>query len=666
MGNIIEEPKEQEEQGKTPALDNFGRDITELARQGKIDPIIGREDEIERVCQTLSRRRKNNPILVGVPGCGKSAIVSGIALRIVNKEVSRVLYNKRVIELDMGAIVAGTKYRGQFEERMKAIIEDVKGNRDIILFIDEIHTMVGAGSASGSLDAANLMKPALANGELQCIGATTLKEYKEHIEKDPALTRRFQKVLVEPTTIGETLEILHSLKSIYEDYHSVEFSDEAVEACVKLSDRYITDRFFPDKAIDIMDETGARIHMKNIHVPTSVSHLEDFIKDLKKRKDEVVKKQDYEEAGKLRDLTFETNDKLEIEIEKWEKESKQKKIKVTEDHVAKVIAISTGIPVDRISSSETKKLLKLDQELMKVIIGQDEAIKSVVKSIRRSRIGLKDKNKPVGVFMFCGKSGTGKSLTVKELSKQMFGHKDSLIRLDMTEYKESNSVTKIIGSAPGYVGYDEHNGLTEKVRHKPYSIILLDEIEKAHKDVWDIFLQLFDEGHMTDSQGTKVDFKNCIIIMTSNIGTREIQQFGSGIGFDSDVKSKSEGSSDKYKIMKSLEKEFKPEFINRIDDIIIFNSLTKDDLIKIVDLELDQVKERIQELEYTLSLDKKSKEFLIDEGYNDTRGARELKRTIQRYVEDPVAEMILNGIKDNSFITGKYVKSKKEIVFKVN
>jgi len=653
------------ESGKTPALNAFGRDLTELAKQGKIDPIIGREDEIERVSQILTRRKKNNPILVGNAGIGKTSIAYGIALKIINREVSRILYNKRVIELDMGAIVAGTKYRGQFEERMKAILEDIKKSDDIILFIDEVHIVVGAGSASGSLDAANFFKPALANGELQCIGATTLKEYKDSIEKDPALARRFQKILVEPPTIKETLEILNNLKSLYENYHNVEFSDESIKACVNLSDRYITDRFFPDKAIDIMDETGARVHIKNINVPKSITNIEDFLKDLKTKKEIMVNKQDYEGAAKLRDLTLETKNKLEIEVQKWEESSKDKKIKVTEDDVTKVVSVATGIPIDKISVNETKKLINLDKELMKVVIGQDIAIKSLVKSIRRSRIGLKDKNKPIGVFFFAGKSGVGKSLTVKELAKSMFGEKDNLVRLDMSEYKESISTSKLIGSPPGYVGYDEHKGLTEKVRHKPYSIILLDEIEKAHPDVWDMFLQMFDEGHITDSQGIKVDFKNTIIIMTSNIGTKEIQQFGSGIGFKTEDKDKKlDIKSDKDKIMKSLEKSFKPEFINRIDDIIIFNSLTMDDIMKIVDIEVKKVITRIEELGYDIKLSKKARSFLMIEGYDQDKGARELKRAIQKFVEDPISELILNGIEKGSIINGEYNKIKDTILYK--
>ena len=650
---------------KTPALNSFSRDLTQLAIEGKIDPIIGREKEIERVCQILTRRRKNNPILVGNTGTGKSAISLGLALKIINKEVSRILYNKRVIELDMGAIVAGTKYRGQFEERMKVILEEVKKSNDIILFIDEVHVMVGAGSASGSLDAANFFKPALASGELQCVGATTLKEYKDHIEKDPALARRFQKVMVEPPSVDETIKILNGLKELYENHHHVEFSEDAINACVHLSDRYITDRFFPDKAIDVMDETGSIVHMKNINVPISVTNIENFLKDLNKKKENAVKNQDYEEAAKLRDLIIEAKNKLTLEIQKWEETSKSHKIKVIEDDVAKVVSISTGIPVDKISTNENKKLVNLDKELMKLIIGQDESIKSVVKSIRRSRIGLKDKNRPIGVFFFCGKSGVGKTLLVKLLAEQMFGTKDSLIRLDMSEYGEKHCVSKLIGSPPGYIGYDEHSGLTEKVRNKPYSIVLLDEVEKAHPDIWDVFLQLFDEGHMTDSQGVKVDFKNTIIIMTSNIGTREIQQFGSGVGFKTDNDKKSDTIGDKHTIMKSLEKQFKPEFINRIDDIIIFNNLTKNDMLKIVEIELVNLREKITELGYVIKLTKSAKNFLIEQGYDENKGARELKRTIQRYVEDPISEIILNGLKGGSIINGDRAKTKEEIIFNI-
>ncbi|MFT3675102.1 MAG: ATP-dependent Clp protease ATP-binding subunit [Chitinophagaceae bacterium] len=627
---------------KTPVLDNFGRDITKLAEMGTLDPIVGRESEIERVSQILSRRKKNNPILIGEPGVGKTAIVEGLALRIVQRKVSRVLFDKRVISLDLAALVAGTKYRGQFEERMKAIMNELEKNRDVILFIDELHTIVGAGGASGSLDASNIFKPALARGELQCIGASTLDEYRMYIEKDGALDRRFQKVMVDPPSVDETIQILNNIKSKYEDYHNVIYNNEAIEACVKLSDRYITDRLLPDKAIDVMDEVGARVHLKNINVPQNIVDLEKRIEEVKNEKNKVVKSQKFEEAASLRDTEKKLAEDLEKAKADWEEESKHKRYPIDEEAIAEVVSMMTGIPVKRMVQAETEKLRKMTDDMKGMVIGQDEAIVKVVKAIQRNRVGLKDPKKPIGTFIFLGPTGVGKTELARALARHMFDSEDALIRIDMSEYMEKFTVSRLIGAPPGYVGYEEGGQLTERVRRKPYSVILLDEIEKAHPDIYNILLQVLDDGQLTDGLGRKVDFKNTLIIMTSNIGVRQLKDFGAGVGFTTAAKMEHEDEANKAVIEKALKRTFSPEFLNRIDDVIIFNSLSKENIFSIIDILMKGVMKRLINLGFSLTLTEDAKSFLADKGYDVQFGARPLHRAIQKYLEDPLAEEILN------------------------
>lgn len=627
---------------KTPVLDNFGRDITKMAELGALDPIVGREAEIERVSQILSRRKKNNPILIGEPGVGKTAIVEGLALRIIQRKVSRVLFDKRVISLDLAALVAGTKYRGQFEERMKAIMNELEKNRDVILFIDELHTIVGAGGASGSLDASNIFKPALARGELQCIGASTLDEYRMHIEKDGALDRRFQKVIVDPPSVDDTIKILNNIKSKYEEFHNVEYDQEAIDACVKLSDRYVTDRLLPDKAIDVMDEVGARVHLKNINVPQTIVELEQKIEEVKVEKNRVVKSQKFEEAAALRDTEKKLQEELERAKSSWEEDSKHKKFPIGEEDIAEVVSMMTGIPVKRMVEAETEKLRKMSDDMKGMVIGQDEAISKVVKAIQRNRVGLKDPKKPIGTFIFLGPTGVGKTELARSLARQMFDSEETLIRIDMSEYMEKFTVSRLIGAPPGYVGYEEGGQLTERVRRKPYSVILLDEIEKAHPDIYNILLQVLDDGQLTDGLGRKVDFKNTLIIMTSNIGVRQLKDFGSGVGFTTTAKLESEEEANKAVIEKALKKTFSPEFLNRIDDVIIFNSLTKAHIFQIIDILMKSVMKRLTNLGFQLELTEEAKTFLADKGYDQQFGARPLHRAIQKYLEDPLAEEILN------------------------
>lgn len=631
------------EKSRTPVLDNFGRDLTKLAEEDKLDPIIGREKEIERVAQILSRRKKNNPILIGEPGVGKTAIAEGLALRIVQKKVSRILFGKRVVTLDLASLVAGTKYRGQFEERMKAVMNEIEKSPEVILFIDELHTIVGAGGASGSLDASNMFKPALARGEIQCIGATTLDEYRQYIEKDGALARRFQMVMVDATSPEETLQILDNIKDKYESHHHVNYTPEAISACVTLSDRYISDRFLPDKAIDVLDEAGARVHINNINVPKIITELEEQIEDVKKEKNKVVKSQKYEEAAQLRDKEKKLIAQLDEEKARWEDETKTKRYEVSEDNVADVIAMMTGIPTKRIAENEGSKLLAMGTELEGRVIGQQEAIKKLSKAIQRTRVGLKDPHKPIGSFVFLGPTGVGKTEMAKVLSSFLFDKEDSLIRIDMSEYMEKFSVSRLVGAPPGYVGYEEGGQLTEKVRRKPYSVVLLDEIEKAHPDVFNILLQVLDDGVLTDGLGRKVDFRNTLIIMTSNIGVRDLKDFGAGIGFATQSKKDSMDEIMKSTIQNALKKTFSPEFLNRLDDVIIFNSLEKEDIFKIIDITLKKLFSRITDLGYAIELSKKAKEFLADKGYDPQYGARPLARAIQKYLEDPVAEEILKG-----------------------
>lgn len=627
----------------TPVLDNFGRDITRLAEENKLDPIVGREVEIERVSQILSRRKKNNPILIGEPGVGKTAIVEGLALRIIQRKVSRVLFNKRLVMLDLAALVAGTKYRGQFEERMKAIMNELEKNRDVILFIDEIHTIVGAGGATGSLDASNIFKPALARGELQCIGASTLDEYRQYIEKDGALDRRFQKVMIDPPSAEETIEIITNIKPKYEEFHNVEYSAEAIQACVQLSNRYITDRFLPDKAIDVMDEVGARVHLKNIHVPEAITKLEQEIELVKEEKNQVVKSQRYEDAAKLRDQEKKLQEQLEKAKQDWEEDSKTKRYPVNEADIAEVVAMMTGIPVSKVAQSESKRLVTMTDDLKKQVVGQDEAVSKITKAIQRNRVGLKDPKKPIGSFIFLGPTGVGKTELAKALSRYMFDTEDALIRIDMSEYMEKFSISRLIGAPPGYVGYEEGGQLTEKVRRKPYSVILLDEIEKAHPDVYNILLQVLDDGMLTDGLGRKVDFKNTIIIMTSNIGARQLKDFGAGVGFNTTTRIENMETHSKAVIQKALSRTFSPEFLNRIDDVIIFNSLEKPQIHQIIDIVLKGVFKRLEELGYTIELTDAAKDFLSDKGYDPQFGARPLHRAIQKYLEDPLAEEILKA-----------------------
>ena len=651
---------------KTPVLDNFGRDLTVMAVDGKLDPVIGREKEIQRVSQILSRRKKNNPLLIGEPGVGKSAIAEGLALRIVERKVSRILYDKRVVTLDLASLVAGTKYRGQFEERMKAVMNELEKNENIILFIDEIHTIVGAGGATGSLDASNMFKPALARGEIQCIGATTLDEYRQYIEKDGALERRFQKVLVEPTTVEETLEILRNIKDKYEAHHNVNYTDKALEACVKLTNRYMTERFLPDKAIDALDEAGSRVHITNINVPEKILTLEEKLEEVRALKNSVVKKQKYEEAAKLRDDEKNLEKELLTEQEAWQKESKLHKEIVDEENVAEVVSMMTGIPVNRIAQTESNKLMALPDRIKGKVIGQDEAVAKVVKAIQRNRAGLKDPNKPIGSFIFLGQTGVGKTQLAKVLARELFDSDNALVRIDMSEYMEKFAVSRLIGAPPGYVGYEEGGQLTEKIRRKPYAVILLDEIEKAHPDVFNMLLQVLDDGYLTDSMGRKIDFRNTIIIMTSNIGARKLRDFGQGVGFGTSAKENQIDSNTRSIIENALKKSFAPEFLNRVDDVMIFNTLEKEHIHKIIDIELDQLFERISDLGYTLNLTDKAKDYIAEKGFDKAYGARPLKRAIQKYIEDPLAEEIINSkLKDGDTIIMDLDKKKDELTIKV-
>lgn len=635
--------KPSDSKSKTPVLDNFGRDLTAMAEEDKLDPIVGREAEIERVSQILSRRKKNNPILIGEPGVGKSAIAEGLALRIIQKKVSRVLFGKRIVTLDLASLVAGTKYRGQFEERMKAVMNELEKSPNIILFIDEIHTIIGAGGASGSLDASNMFKPALARGEIQCIGATTLDEHRQHIEKDGALERRFQKVLVEPTSPEETVQILNNIKDRYEDHHNVTYTQEAIDACVHLTNRYMSDRHLPDKAIDALDEAGSRVHITNIKVPQNIIDIEEQIEQVKVEKNQVVRSQKYEEAAKLRDSERQLTEALESAKVAWEEETKNHREIVSEDNVAEVVAMMTGIPVQRVAQKEGKKLVKMYEDIQDKVIGQEDAIKKVVKAIQRNRAGLKDPNKPIGSFIFLGPTGVGKTQLAKVLARHLFDNNDALIRIDMSEYMEKFAVSRLIGAPPGYVGYEEGGQLTEKVRRHPYSVILLDEIEKAHPDVFNLLLQILDDGQVTDSLGRKVSFKNTIIIMTSNIGARQLKDFGQGVGFATATKKEKADDFAKGVIQSALKKAFAPEFLNRIDDIMVFNSLTKEDIHQIIDIELEGLYSRTKELGFTVEISEQAKDFISEKGFDADYGARPLTRAIQKYVEDPLAEEIIQS-----------------------
>ncbi|MCV6629427.1 MAG: ATP-dependent Clp protease ATP-binding subunit [Flavobacteriaceae bacterium] len=651
---------------RTPVLDNFGRDLTQLAEENKLDPVVGRNKEIERVSQILSRRKKNNPLLIGEPGVGKSAIAEGLALRIIQKKVSRILYGKRVVTLDLASLVAGTKYRGQFEERMKAVMNELEKNDNIILFIDEIHTIVGAGGAAGSLDASNMLKPALARGEIQCIGATTLDEYRQYIEKDGALERRFQKVMVEPTSVEETIQILQNIKGKYEEHHNVLYTDEALEACVKLTNRYLTDRYLPDKAIDALDEAGSRVHITKMEVPKQILELEAQLEDVRALKNTVVKKQKYEEAAKLRDNEKRLEKELDTAQTNWEEESKRNKQTVSEDNVADVVSMMSGIPVNRITETESNKLAHLSDLIKGNVIGQDDAVDKVAKAIQRNRVGLKDPNKPIGSFIFLGQTGVGKTQLAKVLAQEMFDSQDALIRIDMSEYMEKFAISRLVGAPPGYVGYEEGGQLTEKVRRKPYSVVLLDEVEKAHPDVFNMMLQVLDDGFLTDSLGRKIDFRNTIIIMTSNIGARQIKDFGQGVGFGTAAKKSQADEHQKSVIESALKKAFAPEFLNRIDDVIIFNALEKEHIQQIIDIELKKLFIRIEELGYNIILSKTAKEFIAEKGYDRQYGARPLKRAIQKYIEDALAEEILNAnLVEGDQINIGFNKKEEALQFKI-
>ena len=651
---------------KTPVLDNFGRDLTKLAETNKLDPVVGRHKEIERVSQILSRRKKNNPMLIGEPGVGKSAIAEGLALRIVNRKVSRILFDKRIVSLDLASLVAGTKYRGQFEERMKALMNELEKNDDIILFIDEIHTIVGAGGATGSLDASNMLKPALARGEIQCIGATTLDEYRTNIEKDGALERRFQKIIVNPTTVEETIQILHNIKSKYESHHNVDFTDEAIEACVKLTNRYMTDRYLPDKAIDALDEAGSRIHITNITVPKQVLELESRLEVIREQKTKAVNGQKYEEAARLRDDEKHMESALESAQKQWENDSKLNRETVTEDNVAEVVSMMTGIPVNRVAEAESHRLGELPQLIKGKVIGQDEAVSKVVKAIQRNRVGLKDPNKPIGSFIFLGQTGVGKTQLAKILARELFDSEESLIRIDMSEYMEKFAISRLIGAPPGYIGYEEGGQLTEKVRRKPYSVVLLDEIEKAHPDVFNMLLQILDDGHITDSLGRRIDFRNTIIIMTSNIGARQLKDFGSGVGFGTAARKEQAEEHARGIIESALKKSFAPELLNRIDDVIVFNTLEREDIHKIIDIELDKLLLRISDLGYHLKLSAKAKDYIADKGFDKKYGARPLKRAIQKYIEDALAEEIVNAkLAEGDTINMDLNEKKDELTIKI-
>ena len=663
---IAKTKSKSNKKSKTPVLDNFGKDLTSMAENDELDPIIGREVEIQRVSQILSRRKKNNPLLIGEPGVGKSAIAEGLAIRIIKKKVSRVLYNKRIISLDLASLVAGTKYRGQFEERMKAVMNELEKNSDIILFIDEIHTIVGAGGATGSLDASNMFKPALARGTIQCIGATTLDEYRNSIEKDGALERRFQKIIVEQTNEEETLEILKNIKEKYEDHHNVIYTDEALLACVKLTSRYMTDRHLPDKAIDALDEAGSRVHLTNLDVPPHIDELEAELEDVKLSKNNAVKNQKYEEAASFRDKEKIIENKLSSAQAQWEDECKKNKEIVNEESIADVVSMMTGIPLNKLKQSESNKLSKLTSIVKKSIIGQDKAIDKVVKSIQRNRAGLKDPKKPIGSFIFLGQTGVGKTQLAKTLAKELFDSEEALIRVDMSEYMEKFAVSRLIGAPPGYVGYEDGGQLTEKIRRKPYAVVLLDEIEKAHPDIFNMLLQVLDDGFLTDSLGRKIDFTNCVIIMTSNIGVKKIQDFGSGVGFGTTAKKSQEDSFTRKTIINALQKKFAPEFLNRIDEVIIFNALSKENIHKIIDIELSKLYQRIVELGYKIKLSKKAKDFLAEKGYDKKYGARPLKRTIQKHVEDLIASEILNSmINEGDTINIDHSSGKEELSIKI-
>jgi len=651
---------------KTPVLDNFGKDLTSMAENDELDPIIGREIEIQRVSQILSRRKKNNPLLIGEPGVGKSAIAEGLAIRIIKKKVSRVLYNKRIVSLDLASLVAGTKYRGQFEERMKAVMNELEKNSNVILFIDEIHTIVGAGGATGSLDASNMFKPALARGTIQCIGATTLDEYRNSIEKDGALERRFQKIIVEQTNEEETLEILKNIKDKYEEHHNVIYTDEALLACVKLTSRYMTDRHLPDKAIDALDEAGSRVHLTNLDVPKHILELESELEKIKSDKNNAVKNQKYEEAASYRDKEKIIENKLNIAQQQWEEECKKNKEIVNEESIADVVSMMTGIPLNKLKQSESNKLSKLTSIVKNSIIGQDKAIDKVVRSIQRNRAGLKDPKKPIGSFIFLGQTGVGKTQLAKILAKELFDSEEALIRVDMSEYMEKFAISRLIGAPPGYVGYEDGGQLTEKIRRKPYAVVLLDEIEKAHPDVFNMLLQVLDDGFLTDSLGRKIDFTNCVIIMTSNIGVKKIQDFGSGVGFGTSAKKSQEDTFTRKTIMNSLKKKFAPEFLNRIDEIIVFNALSKDDIYKIIDIELSKLYSRIDELGYNIKLSKKAKDFISEKGYDKKYGARPLKRTIQKHIEDLIASEILNSmINEGDTINIDHKSGNEELTIKI-
>ena len=655
-----------QKKSKTPVLDNFGRDLTALAQEDKLDPVVGREAEIQRVSQILSRRKKNNPLLIGEPGVGKTAIAEGLALRIIEHKVSRILYDKRVVTLDLASLVAGTKYRGQFEERMKAVMNELEKNDDIILFIDEIHTIVGAGGATGSLDASNMFKPALARGEIQCIGATTLDEYRQHIEKDGALERRFQKVVVEPTSIDETVEILQNIQDKYEAHHNVTYTDVAIKACVHLTNRYMSDRFLPDKAIDALDEAGSRVHITNINVPDKILDLEQKLEEVRAHKNSVVKRQKYEEAAKLRDDEKNIEKELASEQEAWENESKLHRVTVTEDDVAQVVAMMTGVPVRRIAQDESEKLSALPDRIKGKVIGQDEAVAKVVKAIQRNRAGLKDPNKPIGSFIFLGQTGVGKTQLAKILARELFDNDNTLVRIDMSEYMEKFAVSRLIGAPPGYVGYEEGGQLTEKIRRKPYAVVLLDEIEKAHPDVFNMLLQVLDDGYITDSLGRKIDFRNTIIIMTSNIGSRTLKDFGQGVGFGTAAKTAQADAYAKGVIENALKKTFAPEFLNRIDDVMVFNSLERKDIHKIIDIELEKLYKRITDLGYHLVLSEKAKDYIADKGFDQKYGARPLNRAIQKYIEDVIAEEIISAqVKEGDTITIDLNDKGEELTIKI-
>ena len=663
----VKSTSNKSKKSKTPVLDNFGRDLTHFASEGKLDPIIGRHKEIERVSQILSRRKKNNPLLIGEPGVGKSAIAEGLALRIVERKVSRLLYNKRVISLDLASVVAGTKYRGQFEERMKAVMNEIEKNKDIILFIDEIHTIVGAGGAMGSLDASNMFKPALARGEIQCIGATTLDEYRKYIEKDGALERRFQKIIVEPTSISETVEILNDIKHKYEDHHNVKYTDEAIEACVKLTDRYINDRNLPDKAIDAMDEAGSRVHITNMDVPQEIVDLENKLESVRNKKNTVVKNQKYEEAARLRDDEKKIEKELLDQQKMWDDELKKRREVVSEDNIIEVVSLISGVPLRKIDQTENVVEFNLEKSIKDKIIGQDTAVDAVVNAIQRNKTGLKDPNKPIGSFIFLGQTGIGKTQLAKSLGEELFNNKDSLIRIDMSEYMEKFSVSRLIGAPPGYVGYEEGGQLSERVRRKPYSVVLLDEIEKAHPDVFNMLLQVLDDGYLTDSVGRKVDFKNTVIIMTSNIGTRKLKEFGTGVGFDTDYKKKDVNKLSSEVLKKSLSKKFSPEFLNRIDEIVVFNQLTSKEIEKIAKIEINNFIDRLKEIDYDVKIDSKVLKFISVKGFDKEFGARPIKRAIQKYLEDPLAKKIVSGeIKKGDKIEISHVKDSESLDIKIS